>query len=153
MKSVWAYEGTRPVVKVTGSHQRTCVFGALSTDGKQIFRQYDDFNADTFLVYLKELHRKFPKMVLFMDKARQHHRSKRVGEYLEKNNDTIREVWFPSSCPELNAVEECWKQGKDDMLANIFYDRFTDLKAAISGYYRAKRFRVNILKYLLRDDG
>lgn len=55
MKSVWAYRDCRPIVKVTGSHQRTCVFGALSMDGKQLFRQYDEFNASTFLAYLKEL--------------------------------------------------------------------------------------------------
>ncbi len=121
-------------------------------DGKQIFRQYNDFNADTFFAYLKELHRSFPKMILFMDKAGQHYRSKRVREYLEKSQDTIRVVWFPNSCPELNAVEECWRQGKDDLLSNIFYDRFMHLKEAIGRYYRTKRFKLNILKYLLRED-
>lgn len=36
MKSVWIHEeDKRPIVKVTGSHQRTCVFGALSIDGKK----------------------------------------------------------------------------------------------------------------------
>ncbi len=140
-------------MKLTGSHQRTCVFGALSMDGKQMFRQYDEFNAYTFLAYLKELHRKFPRMILFIDRARQHYRSKRVREYLEENQDTVKVVWFPNSCPELNAVEECWREGKDELLANIFYDRFADLKEAIARYYRAKKFRLNILKYLLREDG
>ncbi len=115
VKSVWAYRDMRPIVKVTGSHQRTCVFGALSMDGnKQLFRQYDEFNANTFLAYLKELHRKFPKMILFMDKARQHYRSQIVKEYLEKNEDTIRVVWFPNASPELNVVEECWRQGEKE---------------------------------------
>lgn len=121
-------------------------------DGKQMFRQYDDFDAETFLAYLKVLHRKFSKMILFMDKARQHHRSKRVQEYLKENQDTIKVLWFPNSCPELNAVEECWRQGKDDLLSNIFYDRFIDLKTSIAGYYRTRRFRLGIVKYLLRDD-
>ena len=34
-------EGIRPIVTVTGSHQRTCVFGTITIDGKQLFRQYD----------------------------------------------------------------------------------------------------------------
>ncbi len=141
----------RPIVKVTGLHQRTCVFGALSIDGKQLFRQYDEFNAHTFLAYLKKLHTKFPRCILFMDKARQHRLSRRVKEYLEKNEDTIKVIWFPNSSPEFNAVEECWRQGDKDLLANTFYDRFVDLKEAISNYYRTKRFRLNIVKYLLRD--
>lgn len=104
------------------------------------------------LAYLKELHRKFPKMILFMDKAGQHHRSIRVKEYLENNEDTINVMWFPTSCPELNAVEDCWRQGKDDLLANnIFYDRFIHLKASIARYYRTERFNLSIVKYLLGD--
>jgi len=136
---------------VTGSHQRTCVFGALSIGGKQIFRQYDEFNASTFLAYLKVLHRKFPKCILFMDKAKQHYRSQIVKEYLEENEDTIKVVWFPNSSPEFNVVEECWRQGEKDLLSNTFYDRFVDLKETISNYYRTKRFRLSIVKYLLRD--
>lgn len=138
-------------MKVTGSHQRTCVFGALSIGGKQIFRQYDEFNASTFLAYLKVLHRKFPKCILFMDKAKQHYRSQIVKEYLEENEDTIKVVWFPNSSPEFNVVEECWRQGEKDLLSNTFYDRFVDLKETISNYYRTKRFRLSIVKYLLRD--
>jgi transposase len=120
-------------------------------DGRQFFRQYDDFNAVTFLAYLKELHRKFPKMILFMDKARQHRISKRVREYLEKNEDTIKVVWIPSASPEFNALEECWRQGEKDLLHCIFYDRFMDLKGSIAKYYRTKRFRLSIVRYLLRS--
>lgn len=137
-------------MKVTGSHQRTCVFGALSIDGKQLFRQYDSFDADTFLAYLKELHRKFPRCILFMDKARQHCRSNSVKEYLEDNENTLKVVWFPNASPEFNAVEECWRQGENDLLVCRFYDRFIDLKECIAEYYRTKRFRLNITKYLLR---
>jgi len=38
-------------------------------EGKQLFREYDWFNATTFLDYLKQIHRKFPKCYLFLDKA------------------------------------------------------------------------------------
>ena len=37
-------------------------------DQKQLFRQ-DNFNTETFLDFLKEIHHKFPKCYLFMDKA------------------------------------------------------------------------------------
>ncbi len=63
IRRVWIQENDRPVVRVTGSHKHSCIFGAISIDGKkqQLFRQYDVFNGDTFLDYLKLIHSKFPK--------------------------------------------------------------------------------------------
>ncbi len=43
-RKLWIPRGIRPVVVATGSHQKTCVFGTLTLDGKQLFRQYDVFN-------------------------------------------------------------------------------------------------------------
>ena len=40
-RRVWIDEKKRPVVRVTGSHKHSCVFGAISLEGKQLFRQYD----------------------------------------------------------------------------------------------------------------
>ncbi len=38
-KKTMAFKRDRPVVTVTGSHQRrTCVFGILTMEGKQFFR-------------------------------------------------------------------------------------------------------------------
>ena len=49
-RKLWLLKGIRPVVTTTGSHQRrTCVFDTLTMECKQLFRQYDVFNQDTFL--------------------------------------------------------------------------------------------------------
>jgi hypothetical protein len=60
-------------VTVTVSHQKTGVFGTITIDGKQIFR--DVFNQYAFLKYLKGLRRKFRKLVLCIDRAAQHRSS------------------------------------------------------------------------------
>ena len=65
VRRVWIDENKRPIVRVTGSHKHSCIFGAISMEGKQLFRQYDKFNGDTFLDYLKKIHAKFPKCYLF----------------------------------------------------------------------------------------
>ena len=36
---MWTPEVIRPVVSITGSHQKTCLFGALCIDGRQFFSQ------------------------------------------------------------------------------------------------------------------
>jgi hypothetical protein len=67
---MWTGDRVRPIVTMTGSHQRTCVFGTLCTDGRQFFRQYDSFNQYTFLDYLKQVQKKFGKLILFIDSGK-----------------------------------------------------------------------------------
>jgi hypothetical protein len=87
---MWTADKIRPIVTMTGSHQRTCVFGALCIDGRQFFRQYSVFNQETFLKYLKELRRKFGKIILFIDRARQHHRSIMVRRYIKQSKGVMK---------------------------------------------------------------
>jgi transposase len=148
-RKLWLPKGIRPVVIVTGSHQKTCVFGMLTMDRRQLFRQYDMFNQDTFLDYLKQIKKRLGKVVMFTDRARQH-QSNKVKEYLKENKDSVRILYFPKGSPEFNAVEECWRQGKYNLLVSKYYPRFTDLKSSIAKYYRTRRFNLDIVKYLLR---
>ena len=88
VRKVWIFKDTRPVVRITGSHQQSSLFGAISLDGRQLFRQFERFNEDTFCQFLKQIHHKFPKCYLFLDKAPQHYKSHKVRTY----SKTIRIV-------------------------------------------------------------
>jgi transposase len=147
---MWTAKGIRPVVTMTGSHQKTCVFGALCIDGRRFFRQYNSFNQYTFLDYIKQIQKKFRRLILFIDRAAQHYRSRKVREHLEENKNAIRVEYLPKGSSEFNVVEECWRQGKYDLLVSKYYPRFANLRYAIANYYRTKRFKLNIVKYLLR---
>jgi len=152
-KKMWTKKGTRPTVTVTGSHQKTILFGALTHDGRQMFKQYDKFDQHAFLDYLKCLHKKFGKMLVYADRAPQHYRSKLVRRYLDENKEDILVDWFPKGSPQFNAVEECWKQGKYDLLVSRYQPSLANLKHSIATYYRTRRFNLDILKYMQRDDG
>jgi transposase len=146
----WISKNKRPIVTVTaGSRKKTIVFGSLSFDGKQLFLQYDKFNSNTFVHYLKQIHKKFGKCIVFVDRARPHC-SKITRKFLAENKDTIRLQYLPVGSPEFNAVEECWRQGKYYILSN-YYSNFKNLKYTITRYYRTKRFQLDITKYLLRS--
>ncbi len=77
---VWVDEKKRPVVRITGSHKHSCLFGAISMEGKQLFRQYNRFNGDTFFDFLKMIHARFPKCYLFIDKVSPPYRSKKIKD-------------------------------------------------------------------------
>ena len=149
-RKMWTADRIRPIVTMTGSHQKTSVFGTLSMNGRQLFRQYDFFNQYTFLHYLIQVQKKFGKLILFIDRARQHHRSIIVREYMEQNKEVLKVIYFPKGSSEFNAIEECWRQGKYNLLVSKYYPNFAKFRHTIANYYRTRRFKLDIVKYLSR---
>ena len=145
MRRKWIARQKRPVVTVTtGSHSKTIVFGVLSSDGKQQFRQYDRFDSQTFIRYLEQVRKKFKKFVIFVDRAKQHI-SKVVQEYLHRNENGIKIEYFPVGSPEFNAGY------RESMILSNYYPNFQSLRNMNSRCYRTKRFNLDIKKYLLRS--
>ncbi len=149
---VWIEENNRPIVRIKGSHKHSCIFGAVSMKGKQLYRQHDVFNGDTFLDYLTMIHSKFPKCYLFMDKTSPHYKSKKVKAYFEENKDTLIPIYLPTAAsPEFMVMEEVWNMAKQDLLILNYYLTFADFKVKVSKYFRTKRFDLSKMNYLLRD--
>jgi hypothetical protein len=70
-RKLWFPKRIKPVVIVKGSHQRTCIFGTLTIDIRQLFRQDDLFNQYTFLDYLKQVKKRLEKVIImFTDRAK-----------------------------------------------------------------------------------
>lgn len=148
LRAVWVVKGSKPFMLTTGSHARTVWFGALAEDGTQLFRQYKNADSDAFLNYMDHLRRKYPKMILFLDKATYHRKEERVIAYLKKHKKMIKVRWFPTGFPEVNPAEECWRQGKDFVLGSALPESFGELKNQTRKYYRTKRFNLDLYKYL-----
>ena len=92
---------------------------------KQLFRQYDVFNGDTFLDYVKKIHSEFKKCYLFMDKATPHYTCKKVIKYFEDNKDTLIPVYLPTTAsPEFMVMEKIWNISKQDLLVLKYYQSF-----------------------------
>lgn len=151
VKRVWAVKGVRPIrIVAARTRDRTVVFGAMSIDDRQIFRQYDTFNGRNFLDFLKKAHRKFKKLYLFMDRASQHAKTKAVLQYIRRNRSTLRVRWFPVGSPEFDVMEECWRQGEKDLSTSpTFPTTLKDLKRTLAKYYRTRRFHLNMRRFLL----
>ena len=124
----------------------------LSLDGKHLFRQYNNLNEETFYDYLKQIHHKFPKCYLFLDKAPQHYKSYKVRKYFDEHKSSLIPVWLPTASPEFMVLEECWNISKNERLAlTEYYPSFTDFRKGIGEYFRTKRFNLNMRNYLTRN--
>ena len=77
------------------------------------------------------------------------HRAKLVRKLLWENKN-IRIIYLPKGSPYLNAVEECWRRGKQVLLASEYYRTFVDMCSAVITYYRTMRFKLDILKFTHR---
>ncbi len=98
------------------SHQQSCLFGAESLDGTQLFRQYNHFNGNTFHKFLKQIHHIFLKCYLFLDTAPPHYKSHKVRTYFEEHKNCLKLVYLPTASPEFMVLEECWNISKKDLL-------------------------------------
>jgi transposase len=145
----WISADKRPIVTVTGCRKKTIVSGCLSIEGKQLFLQYDEFNSITFVDYLKQIQKRFGKCIIFVDRATPHC-SKITRKFLAEYKDTIRLEYLPVGSPEFNAVEECWRQGKYNILS-CYYPTFNSLKRSIFSYYHTQIFTLDVVKYLVRS--
>jgi transposase len=74
-----------------------------------------------------------------------------VRKYIKDRKDVLKVIYFPKGSSEFNAVEECWRQGKYDLLVSKYYPKFEDFRHVIADYYRTRRFKLDIVKYLLRN--
>ena len=83
-----------------------------------------------------------------MDRASPH-RAKAVKKLLRENKNT-KIIYLPKGSPYLNAVEECWCQGKQVLLVSEYYRTFTDLCNVIIMYYRTVGFKLDIFKFAQR---
>ena len=60
-------------------------------------------------------------------------------------------VYLPKGSPYLNAVEECWHQGKRILLISEYYRTFADMCNAAITYCRTVRFKLDIVRYASRN--
>jgi hypothetical protein len=119
-------------------------------DNRQIFREYNRFNQNTFYEFLKQLHYKFPKCYLFLDKASPHqYKSEKVRRYFDEHKYSLIPVWLPTASPEFMVLEECWNISKNDLLVLAYYASFTDFRKRVGQYFRTKHFNLNMRNYLV----
>lgn len=130
----------------TGSKQNIVVYGAIVDDGKRLMRQNNLFNSESFVGYLKEVRRKWGKVLLLADNAPQH-KARRVKECLEDHPE-IRIMYLPVATPRLNVVEEWRHQAKYGLPVSRYYKRMEDLTRVISEYFRTCSLNLDLYNHL-----
>ena len=146
-KGVYTPKGVRGVYTYTGSHSKTIVFGLITLDGEGFFQRYDSFTGKEFVEFLKAACKRFGKILMITDGAPQH-RSKFVREEIGRL-DGVELQFLPPGCPDLNAIEEVWRQMKHAIL-DVPYVRFSSMCSDIDKWLRSSLPKLDIERYLYR---
>lgn len=147
-RRVWVLKGMEYRRKVTGSHQKVHAYGFLSEDGKRMFTLRNNLNAEEFLKVLSKFLHKFKRAILILDKAPWHKKSKKVKRYLKKHRRELKIIWFPTGCPEMNPIEECWRQAKEEVNGGRIHESLEVMKKELKCFLRYTGFRQDMGKYL-----
>ena len=146
-RKVWVQKGIKPRRLVTGLHKRIHIFGFLSEDKKKMFVSDNKMNAKSFLKLLYKIRKRFGKIILIIDRA-SWHKAKKVQKYFRKHRRELKIVWFPRGCPEMNPVEECWRQAKREVNGGRVHESFEVMKRELKYFLRYTNFRQDLGRYL-----
>ena len=100
-----------------------------------------------FVEFLKAACERFGKILMITDGAPQH-RSKFVREEIGRL-DGVELQFLPPGCPDLNAIEEVWRQMKHAIL-DVPYVRFSSMCSDIDKWLRSSLPKLDIERYLYR---
>ena len=147
-KGVYTQHGVRAIYTYSGDHRKTIVYGILTAKGEGYFERHDKFNKETFEKFLRSAHQKFGKLLMILDRAPQH-RAKVVLEAIEEMGDQVKLAYLPPGCPDLNAIEELWRQMKMAVLSGP-YIKLGKMCSDIDHWLKHHLPNLNIYNYLYR---
>ena len=148
-REVYTLKNERAVYTYTGGHDKTIVFGLITNDGEGYFERHDKFTKDEFESFLRNACQKFGKLLMILDRAPQH-KAKAVRDALKELNGQVKLLFLPAGCPDLNAIEELWRQMKMAVLTGP-YVKFKKMCTDIDEWLKHRLPSLDIYKYIYRS--
>jgi transposase len=119
LRAAWAPVGTPAAVVITGENAKAVLFGAINlrTAHRVVVARARATGADAraFLIELRQRYRGWGTLWLLADRATAH--TDRETQALAARLD-IRFLWLPKQAPELNAMDQLWRELKAVIAAN-----------------------------------
>lgn len=148
-KTVYTLKGKRAVYMYSGNHRKTIVYGLLTADKEGYFERYDKFTKDEFEKFLRNACKKMGKIFMILDRAPQH-KAKVIMEAVKELDGQVILEFLPPGCPELNAIEELWRQLKMNVLQGPFV-KFKKMCNDIDNWLKDHLPPLDIYRYLYRQ--
>jgi transposase len=107
--TTWAEKGTRPVVRVTGSRQRTNVISAVTPHGRLWFRCFEgNLNSKRYCEFMEALLRDMRGHIVLIQDRHPSHTSAATRRWFQEHSNRITVHFLPAYAPDLNPDEHVW---------------------------------------------
>ena len=126
----WFLAGSQPEIKSPVDRFKVSIFGAMGRNGQLVTFENENFNADTFRLFLEKLlldadvgRRKDgrkKKILLVLDNAKYHH-AKVLQPWLQEVSNVLELFFLPPYSPDLNPIEMLWKKTRRNVTHNRFF--------------------------------
>ena len=132
----WVKKGEDKIIKTNSARKRININGALNSETLEVIvHESETINAQSTIELFKAIEYKHPNannIYITLDNA-PYYRSKLVKSYLE--NSKIKLLFLPSYAPNLNLIERLWKYMKKELVRNKYYEKFSDFKNSVIGFF------------------
>jgi DDE superfamily endonuclease len=125
LRRAWSLRGEQAIVPITGSNAKRVLFGTINPPtGHRIVLCRPNMRQEHFQAFLRLLRQSYlgREIWLLLDEAPCHiaPKSQALAEDLN-----IVLIWLPKQCSELNAMDQLWRELKDNISANY---QFKDIE-------------------------
>ena len=125
----WRRAGGRDTVRTGFSKKSVKLFGIVGREEPYV-RMANSTNSETFKEFMEDARKSHPKFYMVLDNASCHH-SHTVNEYVEGSGGDIKREFLPPYTPQLNQIENVWRDLKK-RLAGRYFRSVEELKTAIT---------------------
>ena len=116
----WFKVGSRPTKKyMLNKSQKIHVFGAISSK-RRFVKLSEKINSRKFLAFVKRLRKNVGRLCIITDNGRWH-LTKEVLSFVK--NKKIVMIRIPPYSPELNPIEQYWKNNKGYLATKAYFDK------------------------------
>lgn len=125
----WFPRGERISLPYWKTYEGVNLLGALTEDGETFMTEVaDSFTSDVTVRFLRALQTEFgDHLHVILDNAT-YFSSNQVAEFVEET--AIEVTYLPTGSPDMNPIEECWRQFKRQ-LGNRYFNSIEELRSAI----------------------
>jgi transposase len=136
--TTWAPRGETPIVPATGQRFGLNVASAISPRGELRFMTFEGrMNAGKFIEFLKRLLYNANRPIFLVVDGHPAHRARKVLEFVESTEGSLRLFFLPPYSPELNPDEFVWNHLKNHGVGKRIVRSRPELKSVVINHLRS----------------
>jgi transposase len=156
-RRTWGPQGQAPVVRYNYRHDRISALATLTVSARRkhmglyVRFQQDSFTAEHIVRFLKVLLRHLRGNVILLWDGGKIHKGPIITAFLE-NHPRLQVERFPGYAPELNPVEQIWKDYKGHSANTLFLNK-QDIRLSLHGNTRrVRRSQAKLRSFILSSE-